>query len=85
MPPAGRDGRMELPLRSNDPLPMVAGVRERNNVITGSRTRSREASACRGIAAAMQQYVAVLRWCRGSWTRDSEIEQSENFVLVHSC
>ncbi|MDR1958584.1 MAG: hypothetical protein LBQ54_06030 [Planctomycetaceae bacterium] len=42
---ASRGGRMELPLRSNDPLTLLAGIREWNNVITGSRTRSREASA----------------------------------------
>jgi hypothetical protein len=30
IPAASRGGRMELPLRSNDPLPMVAGIHERN-------------------------------------------------------
>ncbi|MDR1960145.1 MAG: hypothetical protein LBQ54_14060 [Planctomycetaceae bacterium] len=37
--------RMELPLRSNDPLPLVAGINERKNSSIGSRPRSREASA----------------------------------------
>ncbi|MDR1958562.1 MAG: hypothetical protein LBQ54_05920 [Planctomycetaceae bacterium] len=36
---------MELPLRSNDPLALLTGVNQRKNVFTGSRPRSREASA----------------------------------------
>ncbi|MDR1959369.1 MAG: hypothetical protein LBQ54_10085 [Planctomycetaceae bacterium] len=41
---ASRGGRMELPLRNNNPLLLVAGACERKNVFTGSRTRSCEAS-----------------------------------------
>ncbi|MDR1957970.1 MAG: hypothetical protein LBQ54_02830 [Planctomycetaceae bacterium] len=37
IPAASRGGRWELPLRSNNPLLLVAGIHELKNVATGSR------------------------------------------------